>query len=1001
MGLRPWFHVVQPREDIRGKTAFDLSQFAVHLDEVCKGDKGNAPDIYKNPEKFFAYTYLTRNILELSAEVIRRLSGDSSVSPIFNLATQFGGGKTHTLTLLYHLARGGKNAKQWMGVHRILEKAGITTVPEAKIAIFVGQEFDTRGGDDGTPVRQTPWGEIAWQLGGLEGFRLFESFDRELRSPGGETIGKLIDQVNRPILIMMDEIINYTSRYRDKGLGDQLYNFIQNLSEKTRNRHRVVFAVSIPKSEMEMTPADQADHERFKKMLNRLGKAVIMSTEEETSEIIRRRLFDWSSHRIFPDGKIDLLDDARQTCKAYAEWIRENKKLLPHLFPLENAQEIFESTYPFHPLLISVFERKWQVLPRFQQTRGILHMLSLWVSRAYEKGMMENQKDSLISLGLAPLSDPNFRSAVFEQLGENKLEGAVTTDIAGRKDSHAVLLDEETIETVGKTRLHRKTATVIFFESNGGQSNKMANLSEVRLAVGEPNLDIANVDTVIDTLQASCYYLKVKGNDYYFSLTENLNKRFVKRRVTIPDTDIDERMRSEIEKEFRTGTSIKPVFFPRKSSQITDYPALTVVVLSPEDYVIKQGGKVMVPAHVETMTKEYGDSSRRFKNGLIWVIADPDSKIGEEARNLLAWEGIQDDLQTEELPHPDAKAERQRLIQQLSTHISKAKLNMKRAIWQSYKYAAVWDNDQRLKVLDPLGEFDYSSSKSIVETILSSLMYRGEVETDISPTRLVENWGAFDEWSTADVRDAIYASTKFARLRDANALKRTIVKGVTNGYLAYVGKTADGLYDPFYFRHEGCRHDLSENQVEISADMYIIKPEEAKKHIEPPKLTKLIISPSSVTLKTSTKQSFKVVGYDQYEKPISIPKVNWSATGGSISNSGVFTAGPDEGNFFVTATLEQIEIDAQVHIVKDEIKPPPSPTPPPTETESVYWSGKVSNQKWTNFYMRVLSRFAVDHELDIEVNLKIHREGGVSKPKIEEMKAALRDLGLDDEVGES
>src|SRR5690242_16686064 len=62
-----------------------------------------------------------------------------------------------------------------------------------------------------------------------------------------------------------------------------------------------------------------------------------------------------------------------------------------------------------------------------------------------------------------------FRAALFEQLGEPRLEGAVTTDICGKKDSHALRLDKEAVETIRKARLHQKVATTIFFESNGGQ----------------------------------------------------------------------------------------------------------------------------------------------------------------------------------------------------------------------------------------------------------------------------------------------------------------------------------------------------------------------------------------------------------------------------------------------------------------------------------------------------------------------------------------------------
>jgi hypothetical protein len=95
-------------------------------------------------------------------------------------------------------------------------------------------------------------------------------------------------------------------------------------------------------------------------------------------------------------------------------------------------------------------------------------------------------------MGTAPLDDPLFRSAIFEQLGGAKLEGAVTTDICGKKDSHALRLDKEAIETIRKARLHQKVATTIFFESNGGQARAEATLPEIRLAVAEPDLDRAD-----------------------------------------------------------------------------------------------------------------------------------------------------------------------------------------------------------------------------------------------------------------------------------------------------------------------------------------------------------------------------------------------------------------------------------------------------------------------------------------------------------------------------
>ena len=154
-------------------------------------------------------------------------------------------------------------------------------------------------------------------------------------------------------------------------------------------------------------------------------------------------------------------------------------------------------------MTLSVFERKWQALPRFQQTRGVLRLLALWVSQAYQEGFKGAHRDPLIGLGTAPLDDSLFRSALFEQLGETRLEGAVTTDICGKKDSHAVRLDKEAEDAVKKARLHRKVATAIFFESNGGQARAEATVPEIRLAVAEPDLDIGHVDTVLEALSAS------------------------------------------------------------------------------------------------------------------------------------------------------------------------------------------------------------------------------------------------------------------------------------------------------------------------------------------------------------------------------------------------------------------------------------------------------------------------------------------------------------------
>jgi len=815
MALKPWYKVVTPREDLREGKPLDASEFAVHLDQVREG---LAPADYQKPDRFFERTYLTKNLASLASEVIRRLSGErTETNAIFNLSTQFGGGKTHALTLLYHLARQGPAANKFAGVATLLGKAGIAGVPKAEVAVFVGTEFDSisgRGGNAGTPHRKTPWGEIAWQLGGPKAFAVVAEHDKKGEAPGGEVIRQFLPK-DKPSLILMDELMNYVSRNRRSGLGSQLYNFLQNLSEVARSSDNVVLAVSIPASELEMTAEDQSDFERFKKVLDRLGKAIVMSSDAETSEIIRRRLFEWDERAVTSEGKVMLPKEAVETCVEYADWVVEHRQQLPSQFNVDGARDAFTATYPFHPAVISVFERKWQALPRFQQTRGVLRLLALWVSRAYQEGFKGAHKDAMIGLGTAPLDDAMFRSATFEQLGETKLEGAVTTDICGKRDSHATRLDAEATETIKNARLHRKAITAIFFESNGGQAKTDATVPEIRFAVAEPGLDIGNVETALEALTEGCYYLAVERNRYHFSLKENLNKRFADRRATIPATEVEDRIREEIQKVFSTGNGLDRVFFADKTIQIADRPAVTLVVLAPDQSLQDEQATA---AFVETMIRDYGTSSRTFKSSIIFSVPEAPDTLRDDARKVLAWEAIdEDDLKLDETQ-----------VHQLAENLKKAKRDLKETIWRTYKNLMLLGKDNTVKRVD-LGLVHSSAATDLVSLIVTRLSSDGDLETKgISPSFLIRNWPpAFKEWSTKSVRDAFFAAPQFPRLTNPELLKETISRGVGNGLLAYVGKTTTGEYKPFCFNRA-----LMTADVELSDDVFIITKETAEAYLK-------------------------------------------------------------------------------------------------------------------------------------------------------------------------
>ncbi|MDH6098621.1 DUF499 domain-containing protein [Anabaenopsis sp. FSS-46] len=939
--IKPWYKIdgLTPREDLRDGKPLDAAEFAVHLDQVRNK---TAPDDYQQPARFFDRTYLTKYLTEFAAQVVRRLSGEKTqTSAVFNLSTQFGGGKTHALTLLYHLGLGGADAQHWTGVKKILQAAGVPSVPPAAVAVFVGTEFDSingRGGQDGTPLRKTPWGEIAYQLGGEAALAILAEHEREFIEPKGDVIKQFLPK-DQPCLILMDEILNYVSTYRRKGYHNSLYNFIQALSETARSLDNVVLVVSIPASEMEYTTEDEGDQQRFKKMLDRVGKPIMMSAAGETSEIIRRRLFEWDAGVVNTDGRVILPKDAVNTCNEYADWVLDHRQQLPNWFPVDAPREAFYATYPFHPCVLSVFERKWQVLPRFQRTRGILRLLALWVSHAYQKGYQGAHRDALISLGTAPLDDLNFRTALLEQLGESRLEGVVTTDICGRKDSHGVRLDAEADQQIKKARLHQKVTTTIFFESNGGIVRSESTIPEIRLAVAEPSLDIGNVETVLETLATSCYYLSIEKNRYSFSLSPNLNKILADRRANIQTSRITERVKAEIKKVFTPELGIELVQFPESSAAIANSPILRLVILAPEYF--RQNSQTM--EMVESMTKECGTSHRTFKSGIIWAIADSDGKMGEEARKILAWEDIR-----EEETQLDENQTRQ-----LQENLKRCEVNLKECVWNAYKHVAFLDKNNEIKCND-LGQFNSSQGDKLVKLIINKLRQSDHVTDSITPRFLVKNWPpAFTEWSTKAVRDAFFASPLFPRLLNSDAVKDAIARGVKNGTLAYVGKTSNGIYDPFHYQTS-----LNPRDVEISEDMFIITQETAQGYQAALAVAE---NPSTPTPEANT------------DTPVNTT---------SLTNTVAEAPIPYVSNHTNLPTDEP-----------ETVAPAPVVLP-----RLLKWSGEVPNGKYMSFYTKAISKFAADPNLKLRLKIEFVVEGELTPEKIQETQVALAELGLDQHI---
>ncbi len=179
-GLKPWREIINPHPDV-SMGRYQQAEFAADLAQVHRGE---ASMEYGDPQEFFRRTYLTGGLSRLLKDSIRRISGRKA-EPIVDLQTNFGGGKTHSMLALYHLFSGTPPARL-AGMEQLFQEVEISDLPGVKRVVLVGTALSpgqSHRKPDGTEVR-TLWGELAWQLGGKEGYAILSEADRTGTNPG-------------------------------------------------------------------------------------------------------------------------------------------------------------------------------------------------------------------------------------------------------------------------------------------------------------------------------------------------------------------------------------------------------------------------------------------------------------------------------------------------------------------------------------------------------------------------------------------------------------------------------------------------------------------------------------------------------------------------------------------------------------------------------------------------------------------------------------------------
>ena len=807
MALDPWYRVAQPREEVREGRSFNPDEFAIALEQVVGG---TAPADYRDPEAFFARTCFTRALREHAGMVLRRLAGKTAnTSPVMTLVTQFGGGKTHTLTALYHLVTTGETVGRLDEVADLLSDAGLAAAPEARVAVFVGNAWDPREG------REAPWIDVARQLAGDRGVELLGA-SSAATPPGTEALGRVFAAARAPVLVLFDEVLNFVNRYRQ--MADPFHAFIQNLTVAMTGTTHGAAVISLPRSQVEMSDFDMAWQNKITKVVRRVAKDLLANDETEVSEVVRRRLFDHIGQDRF----------RKKVSRIYADWCFERRAQLPPQWTLvdsaateakarEHLRARFEACYPFHPATLSVFQRKWSALPQFQQTRGTLAMLAQWISWAHRDGFRKARLEPLITLGSAPLEVSDFTSVVLGQLGESRLSTAIDADIAGVQ-AHARALDADSKGAVRD--IHRRVGTAMLFESSGGQVERVAHLPELRFALGEPSIDTTSVDTAAMALEERSYFLRRVGTDgYRISYRPTIKKVVNDRRASLDEEgEIQPAIRNLVKDGFDRGATIPRVCFPVDAASIQDTPKLTLVVMDPEvEWTGEADGDVR--NRIAQWTRARGASPRLYPGALVWAVKKRGRELRDKVEQWLAWKRVASEISAGTLGSELDSTE----LADIRTKVREALDAAREEVWGDYRFVVIADASTPDGVASiDLGAGHSSSSESLCGRVISALKSSALLNESVGAGYLERNWPpalkADGAWPLVSLRQS-FLDGSLTRLVDPDGvLCGKIVEFVGKGDFGLgSGRRADGRFERVSYRET-----VSPDDVMFESDVYLL-----------------------------------------------------------------------------------------------------------------------------------------------------------------------------------
>lgn len=650
--LPSWRDVMQPHPDV-AEGRYRSAEFAADLAQVARGEGAYE---YRDPVEFFARTYITEGVAGLLVESLQRLSGKGG-EPVIQLKTAFGGGKTHSMLALYHIAHSKMSLDSVPSLKPIMERAGLDELPHANVAVIVGTALSPSqrkkpANFPGYSVN-TIWGEIAYQLVVSVGKpELYAKYirDADLKgvAPGSENLKNLFNECG-PCLILMDELVAYAKVLYEKdglpaGSFDNFITFIQQITEAARASENSIVVASIPESKIEIGEDDDTEKkgggqkalEAIEHTFGRMESIWKPVAANEGFEVVRRRLF------------LDCKDPSARdvVCDAFSRMYQDNSADFPMEAKEVEYRDRLVSCYPIHPEVFDRLYGDWATLERFQRTRGVLRLMAAVIHELW----MANDEGAMIMPGSITLDMPQVRDELVRHLPDT-WNSIIDREVDG-KDSIPYHKDKANIR-YGRILACRRVSRTVMLGSAPSTSalrdQGIRGLETPRILLGvvQPGENIADFKDALNTLHGSLSYLynNTNGNRFWYDTKPTLRKTAEDRASQVSSADVEIEIEGRLKKCRKESPFAGVHPFPASSSDVPDDQTVRLVLLRTKDTYRRNYDASPALKAVEDILNNRGTSPRIYRNMLAFVAPD-ESKLGalqQEVKRFIAWTSIMSD----------------------------------------------------------------------------------------------------------------------------------------------------------------------------------------------------------------------------------------------------------------------------------------------------------------------------------------------------------------------